>query len=307
MKVTIEGSTDSPTLETINDLGATRLADNPTKWLKEKPVSDSKLVEAMPLKGYTDKAGLILPPAVRWMSPDKKAVIFERPPFQHRVTYSDLNVSGISAYGKKKNALKEYENTFVLNIPWTCYAVVFNDNYYPQFIQAYMSNQPLVDDLNVGNHVSLPMPNIWNNARVCLAKLQLDNLPDTLVSGLHRTHAILWQSGFNFDLTESVAVSMANGLFGIACGLDHQYDATNYNQTVKTFFTEWEKFTPEQVLTSFFPTKEQCKAHGNGRIMTTYDKNKIIHNLCMQHDAMVPAATTQRFVNTLYHAILATN
>lgn len=136
----------------------------------------------------------LLPPAVRWVSPDRKTVVFERPP---SVQYIEV------AWAKQVEAHDARKYSWELPIPWSEYVVHFDSEYNPIIIHTYLRGAPLMD---MSDHVCLmPMFNQYANSSLCKPVVGTwEEHPPTISWGVQEAYNMVWNSGFNLDLIDTL-------------------------------------------------------------------------------------------------------
>jgi hypothetical protein len=176
----------------------------------------------------------ILPPVVRYVSPDFKGFLLERPPFEALLKIR-FNVKGSS------DILEE----FMIHIPWTVLYVKFSD---PELVgleefRIYFRNTPIYSE-DDGLFVA-PLPNLWSEGKVCDANVfekSLKHLPSKEPSAI--INCILnmfWDSEFNMDLIPSDKVIPGRLLDG------HVSDGSRYSM-IKHVLKTWSSLSLTEVL-----------------------------------------------------------
>ena len=149
----------------------------------------------------------LLPPAVRWLSPDRKIVVFERPPVMQ-------NIEIIQA---KRDKIGENSNSFnkivyTIPLPWTVYMAFFNADYEPVKLKVYVRNEPLtsMDD----PIFMIPLHNFYYDSSLCnpIWNEFYDGI-NTLAMGVERAFNMVWNSGFNYDLVDALSLAQHSGVF----------------------------------------------------------------------------------------------
>jgi len=141
----------------------------------------------------------LLPPAVRWLSADRKICIFERPPVMQNVEIIARKRDNIS-HGNQKYMYK-------IPIPWTVYMCFFNADYEPVKLKVYVRNEPLssMDDFLY----LIPMHNFYYDSSLCNPIWNdFYDGQSTLAMGIDRAYNMVWNSGFNYDLVDAISLSM---------------------------------------------------------------------------------------------------
>lgn len=183
------------------------------------------------------KIGL-LPPAVRWISPDRRVVVFERPPAKH---YLEL------AADRKENAATAIKTSFEIPIPWTVYVGYYDYDYNPVHLRIYSRRAPLEsmdDKLSL-----LPLPNIYMDSSLCNPIVSVFEDHDrTIAYGVSEAYNMLWNSGSNMDLLHACAQAQAMHVpVRVPSG-----DARGFMNYVN-YFNAWAKLSVPEVLKVKFP------------------------------------------------------
>ena len=173
-----------------------------------------------------------LPPAVRWISNTQRMVVFERPP---GIQYVEV------ALDAKDNINKWTKiESFNLPIPWTLYFVLFDENFNPVVVSVYCRNEPLYD---WGDKLyMLPMLNLYFNSRLCNPVFEkFEMFENNLISGIQQAYNMVWNSGLNLDLKDTVTHCMSRG---IPAGLS----ASHNRDGMSIYFKNWEKLSILEIL-----------------------------------------------------------
>ena len=185
-----------------------------------------------------------LPPAVRWISDNQRIIVFERPP---SVQYVEL------AFARKDfiDSRTAVEG-FNLPIPWTTYYVMFDEHYNPVLIRVYCRNVPLYgwDD----RVFMLPLLNLYFNSNLCNPVHEIYEPCGSLAEGVQQAYNMVWNSGWNLDLQDTVTHCMQRGIPAGA-------SKSNHPDAVRYYFKEWEKLSLLKILETKW---ESPKASMNG-------------------------------------------
>jgi len=177
----------------------------------------------------------LLPPAVRYMSPNKKWVVVERPPQEMVLNFYPAIQSMISSYTMRQ---------FVLPIPWTIYATRLNNSGFPGDSYLFARNRAIESDAD--ELYILPLPNCYEDGRMCVPELNSDHYlqPPNLGESINILHDKIWSSNFNLDL------NAAMGRLGtINSELTKAYETGN----VVSMLKRWEQATFKEVLNWTWP------------------------------------------------------
>lgn len=147
----------------------------------------------------------LLPPAVRWISPDKSIVVFERPPMRQLVEFLPLQRDKIREDFDYRG--KGHYCSYQLNIPWTVYLACFDNSYLPNKIKVFTRNEPLQNmDDTLG---LLPLLNFYYSSQLCNPGLKhFEGMPANLGEGINMAYNLIWNSGWNLDLHDAVNLGM---------------------------------------------------------------------------------------------------
>lgn len=177
--------------------------DRITATLRIESGSHVKIADELPSEKLTAKyqeklrheAPEILPPAVRYISPERNLLIWERPPSYITVNYSPKKQSYLSASGDSAYVYR-------LPVPWQVYVIGYNSQYVMHTIYMYFRTAPLS---NESKDVCLPpLSNFYATGKLCQAVY--DDIPDAtnLFQMLNNAYEMIWNSGFNDDLYDSM-------------------------------------------------------------------------------------------------------
>lgn len=203
-----------------------------------------KFVEALS-EAQNIKVGL-LPPAVRWISGDKRIVVFERPPAYQRVAFYQMEreqAASLSKPGATTEA-PNYLRQFVLPMPWIVYVIGLGTGCQPVTVRAYARPGPLTS----GNDpvFLLPMLNFYTNSKLCQPIFEkFEAFVPTVAEGIQQAYNMVWNSGFNYDLHDAVKSGSYSG-YPVKVSKQYIKDSDNY----MNYFASWEAATVQQVLDS---------------------------------------------------------
>lgn len=201
-----------------------------TKVLAETEHPDSSLL----LEGPNAPSGLF-PAGLRWISPDWRQVVIERPPQYHTMAYAAMMRSG--AHGHKQ---------YLIPVPWQVYFVTLNGDGMPSLCAYVRPTQleALDDPLYV-----YPLPNVGAGGGVCMhvedswPQFVKQKPSPTLADRAFFMINALWMSGFNHN--------MGNTL------VDRGRHATQFRDKVTgdghKVLTELEKVSLAEIVTWDFP------------------------------------------------------
>lgn len=169
-----------------------------TGWGTEKPQpsSSAKMVSNLQLGAQTG----LLPPVVRWVSPNGRAVLLERPP----------QVQVMQYYGVKQSQLNRASEvqTYELPLPWILYGFAFDQRYRPALVRMYAMKGP-IEGMDTPLF-SLPLTNLHRSGEFCLpvqTDWHADTSPWTMAQGIVAGFNQVWSTGFNTDITEQITVA----------------------------------------------------------------------------------------------------
>lgn len=169
----------------------------------------------------------ILPPVVRWISPDFHRVILERPPFMAKIKFKN-------AEKEDKGEIHQME----LPIPWTVWYLKLGKDYEHALRQGYIwaRNTPIYtedDEL-----FALPISNVWSSGEMCVGKIVNNELAaergatQKIDIGLviNRVMSTFWSTTFNLDLLDNLYRNRLPEELVKACdGYDASSDNTALN------------------------------------------------------------------------------
>lgn len=199
----------------------------------------------------------LLPPALRYLSPNGRIAVFERPPgkyFVEQIMSARDDIEHLS-----KRDLSVYTKTYELSLPWTVYVCVFDLQYEPTNVWLYARNEPLhnlKDPLRL-----LPILNFYADGSLCppiFNKFESIENP-SVASGFQQTFNMVWNSGFNLDLREAYTCGPHDNIFKTPPrrAATNQYDS---------FFTKWSELTPKESLEVEWPMVRMGKNAGHNKL-----------------------------------------
>lgn len=183
----------------------------------------------------------LLPPAVRWISQDRRVIVFERPPSMY---FMEI------AQARKEEAVTARRQTVEIPVPWTVYVGYYDYEYNPVHIRAYTRPAPL-EELSDPLYL-LPIPNIYNDSSLCNPVVGVFEEHEASISyGVQEAFNMVWNSGFNYDLLMAANIGRDSGApcTSIASGRD----------AFSSYFAAWSKMTIPEVLKATFPKPSQLK------------------------------------------------
>lgn len=175
----------------IDELEAT--LEHPTFMGAKLKVPTDKL--AARYFNTTKKDSGLLPPVVRYTSPDFTGFIVERPPTTVRIEFKSVVAS-----------MTGQSIPYYLPLPWMIYALKFNTPELKKLDYMYVfgRNEPIFSEDDKLYFV--PIPNIWKNGYACQGKAAFADFLWKLGEGSDTNTAVngiinhFWQSGFNMDI-----------------------------------------------------------------------------------------------------------
>lgn len=143
-------------------------------------------------------------PGVRYLA--NNIVVFEMPPCHKHVDY-------VEAYREDSNE-DSNDRHFHIPIPWQVYIAVFDSsNMRLTRVQMYFADTPLTD---FNQHVYLsPLLNFYSNGELCrpmFAQMEdYEKYPQDVSGVIASAYDWIWNSGFNFDITETISEYIVSG------------------------------------------------------------------------------------------------
>lgn len=184
----------------------------------------------------------ILPPVVRYISNTGRSVLLERPP----------QVVTLNYYGVPKFNITEDTTLQQIDIalPWTMYAMLFNENNYPYDIYVY----GMRGSCRSINHelFLLPVTNCELDGKFCPPGTEDGIFPsfDSLSEGINYGYQSIWSSTFNTDIdaipVRSYAERLPSAIF--AGKGDRKRIPNNAAPKTSNLLKRWEEFTLEEVV-----------------------------------------------------------
>jgi len=173
----------------------------------------------------------LLPPAIRWISSTQRVVVFERPP---TVQFIEI------ALARRDDIYESTEtNSYHLPMPWTVYYVLFDDFFNPVMVQVFCRNEPINDWAN--RVYMLPLLNLYLDSTLCNPIFERFEPCSNLAEGIQYAYNMVWNSGWNLDLMDSVNHCMG---FGIPCSPS----GSKSLNTLANYFRSWEKMSILDIL-----------------------------------------------------------
>ena len=245
-----------------------------TKMTPVGPVNTIKALENL-ISRTTASSGL-LPPAVRYISEDRKCVIFERPPAHQTVEF-------ILESQEMADKTNRERYTYNLPVPWTVYAIIFDDYYLPVSTYCFFRNKP-IESFN--SYLGLvPMLNFYSSSKLCPpVAAHTSDLKPSLSNGLSIAFDMVWYSGWNMDLLDAMKI-------GASCGAPTKNFNTGSNRSsTLAWYQAWSQLSMEDILKVGWPNpdinhedyphdEEECSedcSHG-GRV-SVYDVIQLLNN-----------------------------
>lgn len=179
----------------------------------------------------------LLPPAVRWVSADRKAVVFERPPATYFIEV---------AWERKELAASAPTKTFEIPVPWTVYVAYFDYAYNPVKVFCYTRPEPITQ---MSDHLYLlPMFNIYMDSSLCNPVVgTFEDHPETLSWGVQEVFNMVWNSGFNLDLYDTIKQA-----FSMSAPCDSNRPGLRDDAMVR-FLLNWQDLSLSEALKRPFP------------------------------------------------------
>jgi hypothetical protein len=173
----------------------------------------------------------LLPPAIRWISNTQRIIVFERPPTVQFVEIAMARRDDI-------NSLTQVVN-FSLPIPWTVYYVLFDECFNPVMVQVFCRNEPITDWSS--KVLMLPMLNLYFDSTLCNPRFEKYEPCENLAEGVQYAYNMVWNSGWNLDLVDTVNYCMASGVPCAPSGSHSTNSLLNY-------FRSWEQMSILDIL-----------------------------------------------------------
>jgi len=175
-----------------------------------------------------------MPPAIRYISPQRNIVLLERPP-----TYMPLN---FSPKALKHLSLEGHSDTkFNIPIPWQRYVMHLSPTGAVASLGCYFSPHE-IKNLNSDPMCLAPLPNFYNTGLMCLPQFnEIDIKSLSLIDAVSEAFSLVWNTGFNIDT--------------VAAALQHTGYCPNPNPLKGkfndwlSFYSKWSSYTLEEVMT----------------------------------------------------------
>ncbi|HJS83784.1 MAG TPA: hypothetical protein VJ742_13225 [Nitrososphaera sp.] len=204
--------------------------------------------------GLAGKSIGLLPPALRWVSPDGQYIIAERPPQLATIQFREAR------RGDTRVSLVAY----TIPIPWTVYAIKLHQNVFSH-LRVFARTSPIVSERDQLFHLCLPNISL-GTGEVCTGQIyaEKDFSKYDLAAIVQEILTGFWDSEFNHDLElahicDRVPEEMKD--HPSVRMRRHGYISTAYLQ-------EWERKTLQEVMQWHFrPAKYTI-----GSLVETYEK-----------------------------------
>ena len=188
-----------------------------------------KLIDLLQDAGRKDLG--LLPPAIRWISDSQRVVVFERPPTVQLVEMAMARRDDIQYFTEISH--------YSLPIPWTVYYVLFDEYFNPVMVQVFCRNEPITDWSSPV--YMLPMLNLYFDSSLCNPIFEKFEPCENLSEGVQAAYNMVWNSGWNLDLVDTVNYCMERGVPTAPSGSKSRDSMINY-------FKSWEKMSILQIL-----------------------------------------------------------
>lgn len=152
---------------------------------------DDKVAAALQAFRATTTHTGVLPPVVRWVSPNRRSVLLERAPQMVTIRF----------HGRPKAEVDEVEEQqYDIMLPWMAYAITVDHHNRPMEVYLFVLDGPL--QANDQRLYDLPLTNLYPEGRFCLPD-SYDYSPEPwdLGRGVATAVEMVWASSFNTDLT----------------------------------------------------------------------------------------------------------
>jgi len=187
----------------------------------------------------------LLPPAVRWISPDKQIVVFERPPMRQLVEYipeERLNIDEEN-YARHRTIINE------LSIPWTLYICAFDKTYRPVSIRVF--TRPTYMSSFDDPVYLLPLLNFYLNGELCFPGVRTFTEEFTsLTQGINEAYNMVWNSGWNLDLKDAITHSSE---IEKPFSTSTKSCDSSWTEIIMDWHKKWSRYSIDTVLSMEFP------------------------------------------------------
>ena len=147
-----------------------------------------------------------LPAMVRYLSPDRRVIVYERPPEVKDLNYISLSQAAIVSNRTSMGSLRSNTQHFKILIPWQVYVIGLTTDYTPSTMYVFARPEPL-SNLHSALY-NMPLLNLFGNGKVCTPKMteMQDHNGSSVSEGIQTAYNMFWSSGFNYDLLTAVNV-----------------------------------------------------------------------------------------------------
>jgi hypothetical protein len=204
---------------------------------------------------YSSRNNLIplncLPPAVRYISSDRRLIVWERPPAYKSINYTQ----------EYQDALSPDQQSTVfhrLPVPWQVYVIHLSPEARLANVFMFFRNSQInsmVDD----QLCFATLPNFYETGRLCQAAFDtIQSYDRDVLSSINAAYEMIWNSGFNKD-----TLLAYNSLFNTP-GLKKNNPLVSSFSTTRTpyyTFDKWTKYRIEDVVTWTWPTAYNSLHH----------------------------------------------
>lgn len=176
----------------------------------------------------------ILPPAIRYLSPDHSIVFWERPPGYLPFNYTPAAQDRIAADNASKHMLR-------LPVPWQRYIMLLGQDGQIANLFMFFAKNP-IDNLRNDPLLQAPILNFYANSRLCPASYtSIKSYSHDILGAIEAAYEIVWSSGFNIDTILGIKNFMGN--------VDRKSNPlTKYPNDINKMYDFWIKNPLENVM-----------------------------------------------------------
>lgn len=169
----------------------------------KKPVPDAKVIENL-LGSFPSTDSGLMNIGMRYISPDRKTIVFEQPPRYIEMIYTNAGAADVES-GRGKAV------RYQIPVPWLAYAAYLDNDCQPINIYTFTLKHQL---LSLDDRIQmLPLTNFYAEGKLCRAPQDENELsfPKTLSGAMAATFYAVWMTGFNSDLLSVLLNARGNG------------------------------------------------------------------------------------------------
>lgn len=170
---------------------------------KNEPIPDVNLIPNLLANFPSGKTG-VMNPGLRYLSGDRRVMVFEQPPRYVQFFYTSTNASDT---GSSKAKTRQYN----IPVPWLAYCALLDNDAQPVTVYVFTLQhqiKSLDDPIAV-----LPLTNFFQDGKLCRAPADVNELgfPRSIAGAMGAVFYSVWMTGFNNDLINILQAAYQQG------------------------------------------------------------------------------------------------